>query len=35
MELGALVCTARIAHCNKCPVRRVCATYAAAARGTE
>jgi A/G-specific adenine glycosylase len=27
MELGALVCTARIAHCAKCPVRSVCATY--------
>lgn len=26
MELGALVCTARIAHCGKCPVRTVCAT---------
>ena len=28
MELGALVCTARVAHCAVCPVRRVCATYA-------
>jgi A/G-specific adenine glycosylase len=27
MELGALVCTARVAHCAKCPVRTVCATY--------
>jgi A/G-specific adenine glycosylase len=27
MELGALVCTARVAHCAKCPVRRMCATY--------
>ena len=27
MELGALVCTARVAHCGVCPVRRVCATY--------
>lgn len=27
MELGALVCTARIAHCARCPVRSVCATY--------
>jgi A/G-specific adenine glycosylase len=26
MELGALVCTARVAHCTKCPVRTVCAT---------
>src|SRR4051812_29871944 len=24
MELGALVCTARIAHCSKCPVRSIC-----------
>lgn len=24
MELGALVCTARIAHCGRCPVRGVC-----------
>jgi A/G-specific adenine glycosylase len=29
MELGALVCTARVAHCTVCPVRKVCATYAA------
>jgi A/G-specific adenine glycosylase len=26
MELGALVCTARVARCNGCPVRRACAT---------
>lgn len=26
MELGALVCTARIAHCHLCPVRSVCRT---------
>jgi A/G-specific adenine glycosylase len=26
MELGALVCTARVAHCSVCPVRRQCAT---------
>ena len=26
MELGALVCTARIARCEKCPVRSACAT---------
>jgi A/G-specific adenine glycosylase len=26
MELGALVCTARIARCDVCPVRAVCAT---------
>ena len=26
MELGALVCTARVAHCAECPVRSVCET---------
>lgn len=26
MELGALICTARVAHCTKCPVRAVCKT---------
>ncbi len=26
MELGALVCTARVAHCERCPVRRGCAS---------
>jgi A/G-specific adenine glycosylase len=26
MELGALVCTARVARCESCPVRRECAT---------
>ena len=26
MELGALVCTARVARCSECPVRRECAT---------
>jgi A/G-specific adenine glycosylase len=31
MELGALVCTARVRRCRRCPVRTVCATYA---RGT-
>ncbi|MCU0636838.1 MAG: A/G-specific adenine glycosylase [Gemmatimonadaceae bacterium] len=30
MELGALVCTARVLRCGECPVREVCATYAAA-----
>ncbi|MEO7713642.1 MAG: A/G-specific adenine glycosylase [Gemmatimonadaceae bacterium] len=29
MELGALVCTARVARCGECPVRTVCATNAA------
>ena len=26
MELGALICTARVARCEVCPVARVCAT---------
>jgi A/G-specific adenine glycosylase len=26
MELGALICTARVAHCDICPVRHACAT---------
>jgi A/G-specific adenine glycosylase len=26
MELGALVCTARVAHCDRCPVVSMCAT---------
>lgn len=26
MELGALICTARVARCGECPVRRECAT---------
>ncbi len=28
MELGALVCTARVKHCGKCPVRSLCKTAA-------
>jgi A/G-specific adenine glycosylase len=28
MELGALVCTARVAHCSRCPVRSVCKSAA-------
>lgn len=28
MELGALVCTARVRRCGACPVRAVCATHA-------
>jgi A/G-specific adenine glycosylase len=28
MELGALVCTARVRRCTVCPVRRQCATAA-------
>jgi A/G-specific adenine glycosylase len=40
MELGALVCTARIAHCQRCPVRAVCqsaelATIPRAGRATK
>ncbi|HEU4993312.1 MAG TPA: hypothetical protein VFT29_00750 [Gemmatimonadaceae bacterium] len=30
MELGALVCTARVARCETCPVRGLCATGGAA-----
>jgi A/G-specific adenine glycosylase len=26
MELGALICTARVAKCGTCPVRKVCGT---------
>ena len=29
MELGALVCTARVRHCDRCPVSRLCSTRAA------
>jgi A/G-specific adenine glycosylase len=32
MELGALICTARVARCSECPVQSVCATRAAASR---
>src|SRR5690349_2397011 len=28
MELGALVCTARVRHCHRCPVARICETRA-------
>jgi A/G-specific adenine glycosylase len=28
MELGALVCTARVAHCGKCPVKSICRSAA-------
>ena len=34
MELGALVCTARVAHCGRCPVRGLCYT-GARERGTR
>jgi A/G-specific adenine glycosylase len=27
MELGAMICTARVRHCDRCPVRSLCATY--------
>ena len=26
MELGALICTARVAKCGECPVRKACRT---------
>src|SRR5215831_8043741 len=26
MELGAVLCTARVRHCDRCPVARLCAT---------
>jgi A/G-specific adenine glycosylase len=32
MELGALICTARVAHCARCPVRTACKTGRAADR---
>ena len=32
MELGALVCTARVMRCAACPLRSVCATYRAGTR---
>jgi A/G-specific adenine glycosylase len=32
MELGALVCTARVARCDECPVRSACATGRGTAR---
>ncbi|HEX3158846.1 MAG TPA: hypothetical protein VHQ45_10045 [Gemmatimonadaceae bacterium] len=35
MELGALVCTARVARCGICPVRPVCGTYARPASGAR
>jgi A/G-specific adenine glycosylase len=34
MELGALVCTARTRHCSTCPVRTICASYAAPERAS-
>ena len=35
MELGALVCTARVAHCEICPVRDLCRSSSAKHRGTN
>ena len=32
IELGALLCTARVKRCAECPLRPVCATYRADAR---
>ena len=32
MELGALVCTARVLHCSACPVQAMCATHGARRR---
>ena len=34
MELGALVCTARVARCRECPVRAACLTGKRAGAGT-
>jgi A/G-specific adenine glycosylase len=33
MELGALVCTARIMRCDACPVRRLCLTEGGTKKG--
>jgi len=33
MELGALVCTARVAHCSRCPVRSICRSAAKPRQG--
>lgn len=33
MELGALICTARVARCGQCPVSTICRTATAARRG--
>jgi A/G-specific adenine glycosylase len=32
MELGALICTARVRHCDRCPVASLCATRRAEQR---
>ncbi len=33
MELGALICTARVKHCDRCPVRASCRTGSVQLRG--
>jgi A/G-specific adenine glycosylase len=35
MELGALVCTARVRHCTRCPVRSVCTTFERESRSSR
>jgi A/G-specific adenine glycosylase len=35
MELGALVCTARVRHCERCPVRALCLTRAREVRSIQ
>jgi A/G-specific adenine glycosylase len=35
MELGALICTARVAHCSRCPVRPACKTGRRKDHGTS
>ena len=35
MELGALICTARVARCGECPVRRECASARSTAAGAD
>jgi A/G-specific adenine glycosylase len=34
MELGAVICTARVRHCGQCPVWSVCATVSSTGRRT-
>src|SRR6266550_3494680 len=35
MELGALICTARVAKCSECPAKRLCLTGSRTARTAE
>ena len=35
MELGAIVCTARVRHCGRCPVARLCDTRSAEELGAR